>query len=141
MNIKPGSKSLNQDVDSGFYYTDPLTQKSYPAWMVTAVDELIYKIRHKDIWEITDFCIAIWAKKYPKEHKAYLNTMKRFRANRKNEYGSTESHTWRNLVEVPQEITYLLNKIASHKIEDYGTQKYWRDFAKRYPGFRGGDTF
>lgn len=132
---------LNQDVDAKFYYTDPLSQKSYPAWMVQAVDELIYKVRHKSVWEITDFCLEIWAKKYPTEHKEYLKFMARYRANRKNKHGSTDNKTWRSLVEVPQELTYLLNKIASHKIEEYGTQKYWREFAKRYPGFRGGEKF
>lgn len=115
--------------------------KSYPSWMVAAVDELIYKIRHKNVWEITDFAIAVWAKKYPKEHKEYLKFMARYRSNRKNQHGSTEDKAWRSLVEVPREITYLLNKIASHKIEEYGEQKYWREFAKRYPGFRGGDKF
>ena len=109
--------------------------------MVEAVDQLIGKIRHKSVWDIVDFCIEIWAKKFPTEHKKFLEEMKRFRANRKNQYGATESRSLRNLLSVPPEVTYLLYKIASHKIEDYGTTKFWRDFAKRYPAFRGGDKF
>jgi hypothetical protein len=135
------SRAINQDIDAGFTYTDPLTQKSYPAWMVSAVDELLYKVRHQNIWKIVDFCLEIWAKKYPKEYKEYMKEVARYRANRKNKFASTDSKWWRDLVHVPRELTYLLNSIASHKIEEYGPQKFWRDFSKRYPGFRGGDKF
>lgn len=135
------SSGLNSDIDADFLYTDPLTQKTYPTWMVAAIDELLYKIRHKPIWEIVDFCLGIWAKKYPKDYKVFLKDMEEFRKNRRTETASNQSGSMRNLVEVPRELTFLLNKIASHKIQDYGEHKFWRDFAKRYPAFRGGTKF
>ena len=116
-------------------YTDPLTLKTYPAWMSIAVDELLLKVRHKDIWEIVDFAIAIWAKKYPVKHKQYLRDMAAYRKNRANKHASNKTKSMRQLVELPREINYLLNKIASHRIEDYGEKKFWREFAKRYPAF------
>jgi hypothetical protein len=122
-------------------YLDPLTGRVAPSWLVAAIDELMVKMRHKKIWEIVDFCLEIWAKKYPKEHRAYLNELANFRRNRKNQYASTDNKWLRGLVTVPQELTYLLSKIADHKIDEYGREKFWRDFAKRYPGFRQGDKF
>jgi len=138
----PGfSRAVNSDVDPNFYYTDVLTQKTYPSWMVAAVDELIYKVRHMNIWKIVDFCIDIWAKKHPKEHKLFLKDMVAYRKNRKNSTSSTDSKSMRELAIVPREITFLLDKIAFDKINDYGKKKFWREFSKRYPGFRPGEKF
>lgn len=116
-------------------YTDPLTQRTVPAWMSTAVDELLYKVRHKNIWEIVDFCIEMWAKKYPVEHKKFLKEMASFKKNRANKFASSETKSMRQLVELPRDVNYLLDKIASHKIADYGEKKFWREFARRYPAF------
>ena len=116
-------------------YIDPLTNRVTPAWLSTAVDELILKVRHKDIWEICDFCIEIWAKKFPQEHKAYLKEMKAYRSRRLNSFSSTKSNSLRELINIPREINFLLDKLASHRIADYGPKKFWREFAKRYKGF------
>lgn len=128
-------------VGTSITYKDPLSGKEYPSWMVEAVDEFLYKIRHKSIWEIVDFCIEVWAKRNPKEYREYFETMKRYRSDRKNKFGSTESKSLRSLLEVPREITGLLRKVASHRIDEYGETKFWKDFAKKYPGFRGGDKY
>lgn len=116
-------------------YNDPITGRQTPAWLSTAVDELIYKIRHKDIWQIFEFCIEIWAKKYPSEHKKYLAEMKKYKANRLNKYGSTKNKFMRELVSLPRELNFLLDKLAADKIVDYGPKKFWREVARRYPGF------
>ena len=116
-------------------YHDPINGKVYPLWLSEAVDELLYKVRKKNIWEIVDFCLDIWAQKYPKDHKKYLNEMKVYKKNRLNKYGSTKSKVYRELLSLPREINYLLDKIAADKIADYGPKKFWRDFAIRYPVF------
>ena len=116
-------------------YHDPINGKVYPAWLSTAVDELLIKIRHRSVWEIVDFCIAIWAKKYPREHKQYLKEMAEYKKNRLNKYASTKSKVQRELISIPREINYLLDKIAADKIALYGPKKFWREFARRYKGF------
>jgi len=123
------------------YTYDALADKQRPSWMVEAVDQLLHKVRKQNLWKIVDFCISVWAKRYPSEHKEYLKTLSRYRANRKNEYGSTKNKTWRELSVIPPLIDYLLNKIADDKIEVYGKKKFYREFARRYPGFRGGTKF
>lgn len=103
--------------------------------MVEAVDELILKVRHKDIWEIVDFCIEIWAKKYPEEHKKYLKEMATYKKSRANKFSSSKTNSMRELISIPREINFLLDKIASHRIADYGPKKFWQEFARRYKGF------
>lgn len=116
-------------------YLDLLSGKTYPAWMVAAVDDLLMKVRKQNIWKIVDFCIAVWSKKYPKEHKRYLKEMANYRKNRLKETAATKSNVMRELVIAPREVVYLLEKIAYDKIEDYGRLKFWREFARRHPGF------
>jgi hypothetical protein len=145
-NNTTGSRGANPSgagfvVGTSITYKDPLSGKEYPSWMVEAVDQLLFKIRHKSIWEIVDFCIEVWAKKNPKDYQDYFKYMKRYRASRKNKYGSTKDKSIRSLVQVPRELTGILNKIAIHRIEEYGEDKFWKDFAKKYPGFRGGEKY
>lgn len=116
-------------------YHDPITDKDYPAWLSTAVDELLYKVRHKSIWQIVEFCLAIWAKKYPEEHRKYLKEMAVYKKNRLNKFASTKSKVLRELVSLPPGVNYLLDKIAADKIADYGPKRFWREFAERYPVF------
>lgn len=87
------------------------------------------------MWKIVDFCIEVWAKKYPEEHKKYLKEMAAYKKARANRYASTKTNSMRELVNLPREINYLLDKIASHRIAEYGPKKFWREFARRYPGF------
>lgn len=126
---------MNNDIDKSILYTDPLTMKSYPAWMVTAVDALLYKIRHKNIWEICDFAISVWEKKNPTEAKKFLKAQEAYRNSRDKGTGATKSNWLRGTVNIPSDIAYLLEKFAKHKIEEYGRLEFWREFAKRYPGF------
>jgi len=119
---------------------DPLTGKEYPAWLSTAVDELVYKIRHKSVWEVVDFCLAIWKQKYPTEYKAYLKEMKEYKKERANKYASSKSNTYREVVMLPREVNFLLDKFASDKIADYGPKKFWRNFARRYPALSPADV-
>lgn len=116
-------------------YNDPISGRQVPAWMSTAVDELLFKIRHKDVWEILEFCIEIWAKKYPEEHKKFFGEMRKHKSNRLNKYASSKTNSVRELVYLPRELNYLLDKIAADKIIDYGPKKFWREVARRYPGF------
>lgn len=104
--------------------------------MSVAVDKLLKSVRHKNIWEIVDFCIMVWAKKHPEDHKKFLKEAQNYKKSRKKETGATQDNTRRTLVAIPHEIDYLLQKIAKHRIEEYGRTKFYRDFAKRYPGFR-----
>jgi len=126
---------MNNDIDKSILYTDPLTMKSYPAWLVDAVDQLLYKIRHKDIWEIVEFAIKVWEKKNPTEAKKFYKAQEEFRNSRLKDTGASKSNWIRGTVNIPSDISYLLFKFADHKIEDYGKLKFWRDFASRYPGF------
>jgi len=112
---------------------DPLSGREYPAWLLTAVDELVYKIRHKTIWEVVDFCLQIWKQKYPAEYNEYLKEMKEYKKNRLNKHAATKSKVYREVIMLPREVNYLLDKFASDKIADYGPKKFWRAFAKRYP--------
>lgn len=129
--------SINNDIDTEILYTDPLTQKTRPAWLVEAVDRLLYKVRHKDIWEIVEFAVNFWARKNPVEHRKFLEANKRYRDSRKKDTGATDSNSLRATVNIPRDISYILEKIAAHKIKEYkgGSLKFWRDFARRYPGF------
>jgi hypothetical protein len=120
---------------SDILYHDPISGRDVPTWMSVAVDELLYKVRHKDIWQIVDFCIEIWAKKYPQEHKKFLDEMKRYKANRLNKFSSTKNNSQRELVNLPREIDYLLDKLAADKIVEYEPKKFYRELARRYPGF------
>lgn len=116
-------------------YHDPISGRNIPQWLSVAVDQLLGKIRHKDVWEIFEFCVDIWAKKYPDEHKKYLAEMKNYKSNRLNKFGSTKNKNMRELVTLPRELNFLLDKIAADKIADYGPKKFWRELARRYPGF------
>lgn len=131
--------NINNDIDFEITYTDPLTLKTYDPHLVEAVDQLLLKIRHKDIWEIVEWAIKIWAYKNPTEHKLFLDAQKNYKMSRKRETGATDSKFMRNLVHIPSDISYLLNKLAKHRIEDYpgGEMAFWRSLAKRYPGFSG----
>lgn len=126
---------INNDIDTSILYTDPLTMKTYPAWLVEAVDNLLYKIRHKNIWEICDFAIRVWERKNPTEAKKFYEAQEAFRNSRRSDTGSSKSKWIRGTVNIPSDISYLLTKFADHKIEEYGRLKFWRDFAERYPGF------
>lgn len=117
------------------YYNDPISGRVVPTWLSVAIDELLNKVRHKDIWEIVKFCFDLWAKKYPEEHKKYLKEMATYKKNRINKFGSTKSNVYRELITIPREMNYLLDKIASDRIAEYGPKKFWREMARRYPGF------
>ncbi len=117
-------------------YHDPISGRVVPTWLSIAIDELLSKVRHKSVWEIVDFCIDVWAKKYPEEHKKYVAELKKYKSNRLNKFASTKGGAhFRELVVLPREINYLLDKIAADKIADYGPKKFWRELARRYPGF------
>lgn len=122
-------------IDREIWYTDPLTEKTYRADLVQMVDDLLLKIRKKPLWEVVDFCIEIWARKYPKKHKEYLDAVKEIKSSRRKATASSKTNQTRYLAEPPWEVMMLLEKVAQHKIDDYGKQKFWRKFAKRYPGF------
>jgi hypothetical protein len=119
---------------------DPITGKEYPAWLSVAVDELVYKIRKRSLWDVVDFCLLIWKTKYPKEHNEYLKEMREYKANRKNKYASTKTNVYREVVILPREVNYLLDKFAADKIADYGPKKFWRNFARRYPVLSPAET-
>lgn len=123
-----------------FIYVDPLSQKEYPQWMVSAVDQLLKKVAEKDIWEIVDFSLSFWAKKNPIEYRNYLASLEKYRKSRKNKYASTTEKQMRELVYIPNDVSYLLEKIAAHRIDDYGRLKFMKEFARRYPGFRAGEV-
>lgn len=112
---------------------DPLSGREYPAWLLTAVDELVYKIRHKTVWEVVDFCVLVWKTKSPGEYEQHLKEMKEYKRNRLNKHASSKSKVYREVVMLPPEVNYLLDKFAADKIADYGPKKFWRAFAKRYP--------
>lgn len=107
--------------------------------MVEAVDKLIFKVKNQDIWKIVDFCLKVWATRNPVEHKEYLKELARYRKTRANKYAATKDHVWRELVIIPPLLNYLLEKIAFDRIENYGRKKFYREFARRYPGFRPGE--
>lgn len=136
----PGGSSFVGDIPTLNVY-DPISQKPRPAWAVAAVDELLSKIRHKNIWEVVDFCIEIWAKRFPEDHKTFFKELKEYRKQRDNEFAATKSKAWREMVVIPPLVWYLLQKIAYEKIRDYGEDKFKRDFSKRYAGFRPGEKY
>lgn len=125
---------------SDLLYIDPLTQKEYPQWMVSAVDQLLYKIANKDIWEIVEWALQFWAKKNPDDYKLYLDAVEKYRKSRKNKFASTKEKQLRELVYFPNDVSYILEKIASHRIEEYGREKFTKEFARRYPGFRAAEV-
>jgi hypothetical protein len=127
------------DIDEEILYTDPLTQKTRPMWLVNAVDQLLLKIRHKDIWEVVEWAINFWARKNPIEHKRFLKAQRDWKSSQKNQFASTDNKSLRSIVNIPSDVSYLLEKFASHKIDDYGRKKFWVQFAKRYPGFSSGE--
>jgi hypothetical protein len=128
-------------VGTSITYMDPLSGKVYPSWMVAAVDELLYKVKNMDLWQTVDFVLDIWAKRYPTEHKQFLDDIKRYRATRVNEHASTRSNVWRELIMMPPLVDYLLHKIAWDKVEDYGEDKFKREFSRRYAALRPGDKY
>jgi hypothetical protein len=127
------------DIDNEILYTDPLTMKSRPAWLVEAVDQLLMKIRHKNVWEISEWAIRFWAKKNPVEYHKFINAQNEWKKGQKNEFASTKNHSLRQIVNIPSDISYILEKFASHKIDDYGRKKFWTEFAKKYKGFASGE--
>lgn len=125
----------NITIDQEVWYTDPITEKTYRADLVTMVDQLLFKVRKKPLWDVVDFCVQIWAKKQPDGGKKYFDAVKEIKSNRKNKHASTEDKQFRYVAEPPGEVIMLLDKVAQHKINEYGKQKFWREFARRYPGF------
>lgn len=123
-----------------FIYVDPLSRKEYPQWMVSAVDQLLKKVAMKDIWEIVEFALSFWAKKNPIEYKQYLASLEKYRKTRKNKFASTKEKQLREVVHIPNDVSYLLDKIAAHRIDEYGRQKFMKEFARRYPVFRAGEV-
>jgi hypothetical protein len=116
-------------------YFDPISQKIRDPMLVEAVDTLIYKVRHKSLWEIFEFCFKVWAKKNPDEYTKYLHELAVYKKGRKNKFASTQNKSLRELVILPRDITYLLNKVALDRIEEYGEKKFYRELARRYPVF------
>lgn len=103
--------------------------------MEEAVDTLVKKVNNKSIWDVVEFAIAIWSRKYPVESSRFYRSQGNHKQNRLNKFGSTKAMQLRELVNLPWEINYLLEKLARDRIEEYGKKKFWREFAKRYPGF------
>lgn len=118
-----------------FYTIDPLSNKTRPTWLVQAVDQLLFKVRNNDIWDTVDLAISVWSRKHPVEYRKFLDANKEYKKSRKNKFASTEDKSFRHLLNLPGEVSYVLEKLAQHRIKEYGRQKFWREFARRYPGF------
>lgn len=101
-----------------------------PLWAVQAVDALLQKLNTRPIWEVVDFVLRIFQERYP-DFDAKKN-----QAPAKNKYGANETLEFRKLLSIPPEIKDTLELVLADRIQDYGEQKFWRDFAKKYPAFR-----
>lgn len=109
--------------------------KEYPMWVYEGVNKLMDKVDKQDIWETVDFIIKVWEKRYPAEAKQFGLDQEAYRNSRKNDFASTDDKSKRSLANIPPLIKHLFDKIISHKIEAYGSKKFYHDLVRRYPVF------
>jgi hypothetical protein len=113
----------------------PIGNKLYPSWVVEGVDTLLSKIDSQPIWVTVDFIIQLWARKNPAEAKAFFSAQEAFKQSRKRKTGASKDESFRNLVHIPPEVKLLLDKLLVYQIQEMGELTFYRQFAKRYPGF------
>lgn len=118
---------------------DPISDTTRPAWAVEAVDEYFKKAKTLPLWDVVDHIVDRWLNIHPEQAKDFLAANKEQREGKKNKYGATKDYSLRHVAEIPGEIMIFFDRLIPERIEDYGKQKFMRDFVKRYPGFRAAE--
>lgn len=121
---------------SDLLVADSFSNKLRPAWVVEAADNLIWKVRNKDIWESIDFLLEVWKRKNPQEAARFGDAVRDTTSSRRNEHASSETKSLRYLLELPQEIHAALDFFFAEKINEMGKNNFFREFARRYPFFK-----
>lgn len=105
--------------------------KVRPAWAVEAVERLLQKVRRKNLWDVVDFLVSVFEKRFPEYSKARYTELKERRKRLKNPYASNKEKDLRHLVSIPVPLKDLMD----YFLEDYENKEFWREFAKRYPQY------
>lgn len=113
-----------------------ISNKIYPSWAVKAVDNLLLKVKKQGLWGTLDFVIDIWLKKNPETAKKFISERKSISSSRRTNTASSKTKSLRYLVEIPYEISYVIDFFFQREVKEMGTKRFWREFSRRYPLFK-----
>jgi len=105
--------------------------KIRPAWAVEAVEKLLQKVKKKNLWDVIDFLVKVFEKRFPEYSKARHAELKERRKNLRNPHASNKAKDLRHLISIP----VPLKDLFDYFLEDYENKEFWREFARRYPQY------
>lgn len=95
------------------------------------IDKCIELAKDKNPWAVIDEIVAYWNSTPHTQWKAHLIELKNSRFNK---FGSNKDKSLRYIVDVPQQILYMIRAI--YKVDQLDMNKDWfRRFGRRYPQF------
>lgn len=117
---------------------DKLTNKLRPSKDIQFVDKLIGLRALGKHWEVIDEIVSHWQSKNPKKYRSFIIEMDQKRGTRANKYGSNKNKSVRSLVDIPEDIYYLIRKVYTAD-----EMTFDKDFVsgmyKRYPFMRASE--
>ena len=99
---------------------------------IKAVDVLLEKVKHKDMWEVIGFIVQVFEKRYPEYSKSIQNANIDRRKRLIRGTASNKSHGMRHLISMPPQLKDLMDFF----LEDYENPGFWREFARRFPQYK-----
>ncbi len=106
---------------------------------VQFVDSVLKLRREGKHWEAIDLIITHWANKNPQKYKSFLIEVKDKRDTRLNKHGSNRSKNLRSLLDVPEDVIFMIRKIYS--VEELDMDKeFFERLYKRYPAMRAAES-
>lgn len=96
------------------------------------VDALLQKVRGKGVWEVTDFIIKIFEKRFPEYSHAIGVANQERKKDLLRSTGSNKDRGMRHLISMPPQLKDLMD----YFLVNYENPTFWREFARRYPQYR-----
>lgn len=106
-----------------------------PSHVVEAVDNLMYKMKKKGLWESLDFMVKVWMEKNPEATKQFEQDQKNIQATRR-KHAAFENKSNRLLASIPEEIHIFLNTFWHSEIESMGRKTFYTKVVQKYPIFK-----
>lgn len=118
---------------------DKLTNKLIDSSKLQFVDKLERLRMAGKHWEAIDAIVDYWISRNPRKYKSFVIEIDQKRKTRLNKHGSNTAKSMRSLVDMPEDVYYLIRKL--YNTEELEIDKeFMHTFYKRYPVFRVSET-
>lgn len=102
-------------------------------------ENIVKKRRTRNLWEVIDELIKVWAERSPDEEKSILVNIDEYRESLYDkDYGTTKNgadQERRFILAFPYSLQLLIR--SQYKVDELPfDKKFFHEFAKRYPAFR-----